>query len=147
MEATTRYCTTDLDLESPEDPTALAAAFEQRGLLLMRRVERYSDGTWFCGFSTGGGDYDEPDPHLSAILDVVEGLDPVSQAAWAACTRRLFDLGYDCGREPFAFRQELSAETLVRLAAVGATLRITLYSDPQADAAEPAAALGPEDGN
>lgn len=53
MEAVTRYCTTDLDLYSPENPTDLAAAFE----------------------------YDEPEPHLAAMLTVIEGLDPASRTA------------------------------------------------------------------
>jgi hypothetical protein len=145
MEAITRYCTTDLDLYSAEDPTALVAAFEIRGFMLMRPVTQYSDGEWFCGFSTGGGNYDEPEPHLAAILAVIEALDPPSRSAWAGCSRRLFDIGYDCVREPFAFRQELSAEILVRLAAVGATLRITLYSDPETRPAEPDSVLSSGD--
>lgn len=115
MEAVTRYRTTDLDLDSAEDPTALAAALQIRGLLPVRPVTKYPGGEWFCGFSPGGGDYDEPEPHLADILAVIEGLDGPARSAWAGCSRRLFDIGYDCGREPFAFRQELSAETLVRL--------------------------------
>ena len=87
MEAITRYCTTDLDLYSAENLTALAAAFEARGFMLMRPVTRYSDGEWFCGFSRGGGGYDEPEPHLAAILTVIEGLDPTSRSAWAGCSR------------------------------------------------------------
>jgi hypothetical protein len=108
--------------------------------MLARPVTQYSNGEWFCGFSTGGGNYDEPEPHLAAILTAIEGLDPPSRSAWAGCSRRVFDIGYDCGLEPFAFHQELSAETLARLAAVGAMLRITLYSDPEARPAEPGAA-------
>lgn len=137
MEPITRYCTTDLDLYSAADLTALAAAFEQRGFRLARPVTQFSDGSWFCGFSTGGGTYDEPEPHLAVILAVVESLDAPARSAWTACAQRCFDLGYDCGLEPFAFRQELSAATLARLAAVGATLRITLYSDPGTTPAAP----------
>lgn len=139
MEATTRYCTTDLDLYSADDLTALAAAFEMRGFMLARPVTQFSDGEWFCGFSTGGGLYDEPEPHLAAILTVIERLDSPARSAWAGCSRRLFDIGYDCGLAPFAFRQDISAETLVRLAAVGATLRITLYADPETSSAAPGA--------
>jgi hypothetical protein len=142
MEAVTRYCNTDLDLTSPNELTALAAALEGRGLALMRPVIRITEG-WFCGFSWGGEWFDEPEQSIAAMLAAIEALDPSLRAAWAACSLRVFDIGYDCGREPFAFRQELSAEALVRLAAVGATLRVTLYSDPEASPAEPCAAPDP----
>ena len=44
---------------------------------------------------------------------------------------REFNIGYDCGEEPWAFNQGLSAETLRRVAAVKASLRWTLYPDRQ----------------
>jgi hypothetical protein len=139
MEAVTRYCNTDLDLYSPNELTALAAALERRGLALMRPVMRITEG-WFCGFSWGGECFDAPEQSISAMLAAIEALDPPLRSAWAGCSLRVFDIGYDCGKEPFAFRQELSAGILVRLTAVGATLRITLYSDPETSPAEPDAA-------
>ena len=45
------------------------------------------------------------------------------------CTTREFNLGYDCGAEPWAFNQGLSSELLGRIAAVGASLRLTIYPD------------------
>lgn len=140
MEEITRYCNTDLDLTSPRDLTALAAGLEMRGLSLMRRVTRITDEEWFCGFSWGGEWFDEPEQSISAMLAAVESLDPPLRSAWAGCSLRVFDVGYDCGKGPFAFRQGLSAETLVRLAAVGATLQFTLYSDPESGPAEPGSA-------
>jgi hypothetical protein len=127
-------------LDAADDLTSLAAALEVRGLALMRGVTRLNDGLWFCGFSWGGAWYDEPEPNIAAMLAVIEALDPPLRSAWAGCSLRVFDIGYDCGREPFAFRQELPAEILVRLAAVGASLRVTLYSDPERRPAEPGAA-------
>ena len=138
MEAITRYCTTDLDLYSAEDLTALAAGLEVRGFAIARPLTHFANAGWFCGFSLCSEEpYDEPEPQIAAMLAVVEGLDPPLRAAWERCSLRIFDPGYDCGREPFAFRQELSAGAIARLAAVGATLRITLYSDPETSPAEP----------
>jgi hypothetical protein len=48
-----------------------------------------------------------------------------------------FNIGYDCGAEPWAFNQGLTAELLGRMAATGASLRITLY--PGHDEAAPTA--------
>ena len=80
------------------------------------------------------------------MLTVIEALHSPFRSAWAGCSQRVFDIAYDCGREPFAFRQELSAETLGRLAAAGASLRITLYSDPETSPAEPLYGLGSQEG-
>src|SRR5688572_16826847 len=119
MEPITRYCTTDLDLYSAEDLTALAAGLEIQGFAIARPLTRLASGEWFSGFSLRrDAEYDEPEPQIAAMLAVVEKLDPPLRSAWAGCSLRIFDLGYDCGREPFAFRQELSAGTLARLAAV-----------------------------
>jgi hypothetical protein len=74
---------------------------------------------------------------ISAMLVAIEALDPPLRSAWAACSLRVFDIGYDCGLAPFAFGQGLSAELLARLAAVGATLRFTLDSNPEASPAAP----------
>jgi len=143
MEEITSYRNTDLDLTSPRDLTALAAGLETRGLELMRRVTQITDKEWFCGFSWGGEWFDEPEQSIGAMLAAIEALDPPLRSTWAGCSLRVFDLGYDCGKRPFAFHQELSAEILARLAAVGATLRFTLYSDPESDRAEPGAAPDP----
>ena len=40
-----------------------------------------------------------------ALLAALATLDPPSRSAWSGCSLRLCALGYDCGLEPFAFRQ------------------------------------------
>lgn len=143
MDETTRYRTTDLYLYSDEDLTALAAALQARLPALCVGVNRLAHShreAWYCNFSIDGGPggpAEEPEPGIAAMLAVIEALDPPLRSMWARCSQRVFDVAYDCGREPFAFRQELSAETLGRLAAVGAALRVTLYSDPGESPAEP----------
>ncbi|MEZ6143460.1 MAG: hypothetical protein R3B84_23065 [Zavarzinella sp.] len=129
MDEQTEYRNTDLDLTSPDDLTALAEQLEKRGLALMRRVVQISKVEWFCGFSWGGGWFTEAEQSINSMLSAVESLEPQWRSAWDASSLRVFDIGYDCREEPFAFRQQLSTETLSRLAAVGATLRWTLYAD------------------
>lgn len=141
MDESTRYRATDLYFYSDEDLTALAAALHARASPVClganprtRRVE------WYCNFSIDGEGAEEPEPGIAAMLAVLEALDPPCRSMWAGCSQRVFDIAYDCGRGPFAFRQELSAETLGRLAAAGASLRITLYSDPETTPDDPDAA-------
>ena len=135
----TRYRTTDFDLTSPDEPTALSAALANRGFDLARAIMQYSDGVWFCGFAWCGSDvgYDNPESEIADALSAIESLDPLVRAAWDGCSFRLFDMAFDCGVEPDYFRQDLSAAILVRLAAVGATLRITLYPDRETGPAAP----------
>jgi len=138
MDESTRYRTTDLYFYSDEDLTALAAALHvwSKPVCLGANPRTHRVG-WYCNFSIDGEGAEEPEPGIAAMLAVIEALDPPSRSAWAGCSQRIFDIAYDCGRGPFAVTQDLTAETLGRLAAAGASLRITLYSEPETTPAEP----------
>jgi hypothetical protein len=121
------YLNTDLDLTSADDLTALAAAFEAGGVPPLH-VTQGDDGRWYATFETRE-QHSEPEPNIAAMLAVVESLGPALRSVWAGCSRRELNIGYDCGLGPWAFNQGLSAGLLGRMAAVGASLRITLYPD------------------
>lgn len=143
MDESTQYRTTDLYFFSEENLTALAAALHSWARpVCLGPNPRTQREEWYCNFSIDGEGAEEPEPGIAAMLTVIESLDPLSRSTWAGCSERVFDIAYDCGRKPFAFRQELSADTLGRLAAVGASLRFTLYSDPETSHADPDAADG-----
>lgn len=127
MDGVIFYLNTDLDLTSADDLTALAAAFQAGGVFPLH-VTRGEDGLWYACFETEE-QHTEPEPNIAAMLAVVETLAPPFRAVWAGCSRREFNIGYDCGLEPWAYNQGLSAELLGRMAAVGASLRWTLYPD------------------
>ena len=137
----TRYRVTDLWLFSGEDLTAMAAVFEARGLVVTNRAYwitdteyfRLPEPQWHWSFQTPCWEgSDGPEPHIADFLAAVEALDPPARAAWARCSHRVFDVAYDCGTRPHAVRHDLSPGTLARLAAVDATLRLTLYPlDPR----------------
>jgi hypothetical protein len=61
------------------------------------------------------------------MLDAIEGLRRPARSIWARCTLREFNIGYDCGDEPWAYNDGLAHETLSRIARAGASMRITLY--------------------
>lgn len=148
----TSYRVTDLFVFSTEDLTALAAALEARGLVVSHPAYwitdteywRIAEPQWYWAFQTPCDEaHDGPEPNIAALLAAVEALDPPARAAWAGCSRRVFDVAYDCGARPNAVRHDLSAELLARLAAVGGALRVCLYSDPESNPAEPCAAPDP----
>lgn len=140
-DGTTTYRVTDLWLFSTEDLSAMAAAFEARGLVVATRAQwidateyfQLAEPQWYWSFQTPcDEDYVGPEAKIAAFLAAVEALDPPTRAAWARCSQRVFDVAYDCGMRPPAVRHNLSAGTLARMAAVDGTLRLTLYAlDPR----------------
>jgi hypothetical protein len=127
VDGTISYVNTDLDLISSDELTALAAVFESRGLVPLH-VMRRDDGLWYATFETED-QHAEPEPNIAAMVAVAEALAEPHRSMWLACARREFNIGYDCGTTPWAFTQGLSSPLLARVAAVGASLRVTLYPD------------------
>jgi hypothetical protein len=122
-----RYVNTDLELRSTADLTAFGATLTQRGFFVMQLTQA-DDGLWWANFELDNELNDsEPEVTIAAMLDVLEDLPRRLKRDWKACMLREFDIGYDCGDKPWAFSQVLSAELLRRIAAIGASIGITLY--------------------
>ncbi len=121
------YLNTDLDLTSADDLTALARSFRRRGIFTLHTA-RAEDGLWYATFEVLD-QHAEPEHAIAAMLAVVEGLSKRLRLAWDGCSLREFNVGYDCGLEPWAFNQGLTAGLLGRMAAAGTSLRVTLYPD------------------
>jgi hypothetical protein len=119
-----RYLNTDLEIVSDADIRPLVEAFEARGVHSLYLGE--TEAGWRATLET----YDEggtPETTILALLTAVKALPIPMRKVWAACRKREFDIGYDCGDEPWAFNQALSPNVVVRVASVGAGIRITLY--------------------
>ena len=128
------YLNTDLDLIGAEDLTELAQALEAAGVHALH-VTNADDGNFYATFETDEK-HSEPDANISQMLSVIESLTKPLLDVWRRCTLRDFNIGYDCGAEPWAFNHGLSTDLLQRLGSVGALLRITLYTDRDAAAGE-----------
>ncbi|QHV99337.1 hypothetical protein [Spirosoma endbachense] len=121
------YLNTDLNLIAPYDLAPLAQALVAHGVLFSLYVGPYQNGLWSATFETSGSS-SEPDLTIGVMLMAIDGLDEPSRKLWAACTRREFDIGYECGDEPRVFSQHLSTTILARIAGVGARVVLTLYA-------------------
>lgn len=120
-----RYLNTDLDLVSPEPMEPLIAHLESKGVSpLMPTLG--DNGNWYATCETDES-YPEPDANIAAMLTAIESMHPEARRCWDVCTKRDFNVGYNCGDEPWAFTQSLSSESLRRMAACGATFTLTLY--------------------
>lgn len=127
MDNTITYLNTDLDLNSVIDLEPLVKVFKSSGILALH-VSKGDDGIWRARFETDE-QFPEPEPNIAAFLGLVDALSVETRAIWDQCTLREFNIGYDCGDEPWAFSQTLSPELLGRVAAVRASLALTLYPD------------------
>jgi hypothetical protein len=136
MDNTIRYLNTDLVLVSPDDLTPLVANFKAHGVYDLF-VTHEQDGLWYATFETNES-HEQPEPNIAAMVAVVEVLDEAQRSVWSRCTLREFNMGYDCGAEPWAFNHGLSNDLLNRIARAGASLRLTLYPNRD-DAGEPSA--------
>lgn len=119
-----RYLNTDLDIISIKDLTPLTQEMSRLGLRILSCVE--SKEFWYVTVETDK-QYKAPENNITAILKVIEKLSPASIKIWKVCRTKEFNIGYDCGFEPWSFNQDLSANLLRRIAQERASLRITLY--------------------
>lgn len=118
-----QYLNTDLDLVCDVDPAILASEFESRDLVV--NVTPGDDGLFYV--LCEDWDESEPEPNIVRLLDAIEGLSDAARDVWDRCSKREFNVGYDCGDEPWSFNQGLSNFVLRRIADCGASFRITLY--------------------
>jgi hypothetical protein len=120
-----RYLNTDLDLSATKDLRPLAAAFESQGVFPLH-VKQGENGSWYATLETEE-QYEDPESSIAAMLSVIEKFDEPERNVWQSLKLREFNIGYDCGIEPWAFNQGLSNALLQRIAEVGASVRVTLY--------------------
>lgn len=123
------YLNTDLDVTANEDLHELAAALESAGIFPLH-VTRHQSGDWSATFEVAS-DPQHPETDILVMLAAIESLTETQRSTWLSCKQREFNIGYDCGDEPWAFNQGLSHELLRRVVSAGISLRWTLYPVPQ----------------
>jgi hypothetical protein len=123
-----QYLNTDLEVVAANDLSPLEANFNTNGLLTVCSLEQGDDSLWYGNFEADES-YEEPETTIRTMLAVIESLDGPVADIWQSCSKREFNIGYDCGSKPWAFNNGLTTETLRRIAACGGTLRITIYPE------------------
>jgi hypothetical protein len=103
----------------------LIAAFEARGIFALH-VTRWDDESWRAILETTD-QHEAPEPNIAAIVAVVESLTDANRDLWFGCSRREFNIGYECGNEP-GLNHAISTELLARVASIHASLGFTIYS-------------------
>lgn len=122
----TRYLNTDLEIESKSDISRIVQEFGEDVIVLHHGEMRGYQHASFeieCGATTAGAD-----EVINVFCDLVENLPKEVREIWEGCCSRVFDVGYESGSSPYSFRSEIRPATIQRVAAIGASIVITIYS-------------------
>lgn len=120
---TIHYLNTDLDLICGVDPATLVAELESAGLRC--RTTPAQDALWYV--LSENDSETEPELNIVQLLNAIEALSEPSRVLWNRCSKREFNIGYECGDQPRSFDQGISNQTLSRMVKCGTSFRITVY--------------------
>ncbi|MEO2269071.1 hypothetical protein [Pseudoalteromonas pernae] len=118
-----QFLNVDLELESKHDISALVADLDKRAVVLhydkdetrqLARIEAKSDAM-------------SPDKAINELCEIIESCSKAGLKQWLSCSRRTFDLGFNSGHSPKCFNEAISADTLLRISAIGAGIEVTIY--------------------
>ena len=136
MSKAPKYVNTDLELEADFNLSGFVASIVTQEFYPLSEPKE-TDGRWYvpleisppCDESAGNwcSNHTDPESCIRAMLDLIESFDESKMSIWDSCTRKDFDIGYDGGPDSPYICQELSPETIARIARLGAGLRITVY--------------------
>lgn len=121
-----RYLNADLEIESKNDLSKIVQEFDEDvSVLYCGEVRGYQLASFEIPGNTAGAD-----ETINQFCALVEGLTKEAREIWDGCCSRVIDIGYESGTTPRNFRTEIRASTIQRVAAIGASIVITIYSLP-----------------
>lgn len=120
------FANVDLELVSKVDPAPIADALGRKAELLASFKNR---GRFFASFELGAGPLHptSPDRMIARLCDLFEKLPPAAEHLWKQALSRTFDIGLHSGDQCPFLSLRIAPKTLQRVAALGATIAITLY--------------------
>lgn len=131
-----RYINTDLVLESEQDLSAVEAILDAQADLLY--AQRLHNGLWHLsaearGSGIRGDPASSPERDLAALLTLLESMSEEHQTLLRACRKFDFDIGWDTSEHRPEGHFTLASSVLSRIAAIGASLSVTIYPSSEND--------------
>jgi len=118
-----RYLNTDLEIETKSDLSKIVDEFgDDVSVLYHGEVRGYQHASFEIPGNTAGAD-----ETINSFCSLIENLPEEVREIWDGCCSRIIDVGYESGTSPQNFRSEIRAHTIQRVAAVGASIVITIY--------------------
>ena len=119
-----RYLNTDLEIESKNDLSKIVQEFgEDVSVLHHGEMRGYQHASFEIAGTTAGAD-----ETINYFCTLVEGLRNEAREIWDGCCSRVLDVGYESGISGPTFRSEIRASTVQRVAAIDASIVVTIYS-------------------
>ena len=119
----TKHLNTDLDIESSQDLTPIIEHFGEDVIVLYHGEAKEMIRASF----ELSGIIDGPDEIISHFCMLAESLTGQARKLWDNAFRKVFDIGYRAGDFPSSFNSEIRSETIERIAAIGASIAVTIY--------------------
>lgn len=123
------FLNVDLEIESPESLDHLCCELIEGGAFKLYNGE--SKSGYLAAFEVEhGGSEDDPNSIIARFCNLLDRMDERAKTTWNRAHRRSFDIGYETDAARGSFHSELKSETVLRIAAHQADVRITLYPRP-----------------
>jgi hypothetical protein len=126
------FLNVDLDIVSKSSLRSLARELgNQVSVMFSGRI----NGRHCLFLETAGVEVSQ-DAIIASLCALIEGLSPRNRQVWDAALRKEFDLGYESRlRSQRANRFRIRPSTIRRVAELGASVAVTLYSEPKGEPA------------
>ncbi len=118
------YINTDLEIESVEDFSPIVESFADDVVVLYH-------GTVLQKFRVSFESVDvaaNANVTVNNFCKLIEALPISARKIWDRSLTKIFDIGYQAGVEPRSYSSEIQPDTIERLAALSAGIRVTIYS-------------------
>jgi hypothetical protein len=121
-----KFLNVDLEIESSENLQSIVDDFGED-------VSVLHNGEWERGFNLAcfeirGLIFErDVDGIITSFCNLIENLSPESKLIWGKCHSKRFDAGFESGDFPRSYKTEIRADTIERVAKLGASIAITIY--------------------
>jgi hypothetical protein len=123
----TCFLNVDLDIESKYDISPIIRDFGDKVFIL--NDEPYSEGSYNLSVELNDSwCQQDPEGLILGYIELIKNFSDDAKDAWNRAHKKSFDLGYECGFQPYSINNELSNSTINAVASVGASVIFTLYS-------------------
>lgn len=118
-----RYLNVDMLLKSREDLTPIVDEFGEDVIVLTNDKH----GDFHYAYFEIAVSHAGPNEDIEYFCSLIESLEGEAQRLWNNSFYRIFDIGYESGTSNNSFSSDLRESAVKRVAAVNASIRITIY--------------------
>ena len=118
------YLNTDLEIKSKEDIAPILEAFGEKIYVLHQEINK--DIHFVC--CETNSNLIDANSAAAYFCTLVEDLPNNVREIWNKCDTRILDMGYQSGMLPNSYKSELEATTVKRMAELGISIVVTIYS-------------------